>query len=105
MFLTFNYFDQAAYNRFDLGVEIEISNLFIGVLASSQIVETVSDSDFLLSVNPLIGLQIKNFKIGLSYDFPVSSIGNVGGTGEITMQYILGENNNKNRERLWQVKN
>jgi len=105
LFLTFNYFDQAAYNRLDLGAEIELSNFYIGLIASSQIVETVSDSDFLLSINPLIGLQIRSFKIGLSYDFPVSSIGNVGGTGEITMQYIMGKNNKKDRERLWQVKN
>jgi len=105
LFLTFNYFDQAAYNRLDLGAEIELSHFYIGLIASSQLVETVSDSDFLLSINPLIGLQIKSFKIGLSYDFPVSSIGNIGGTGEITLQYIMGKNNNKNRERLWQVKN
>ena len=105
LFLTFNYFDQAAYNRLDLGAEIELSNFYIGLIASSQIVETFSDSDFLLSINPIIGLQIKSIKIGLSYDFPVSSIGNIGGTGEITMQYIMGKNNNKDRKRLWQVKN
>lgn len=105
LFLTFNYIDQDVYNRLDLGAEIQLSDFYVGVLASSQVVKIEADADIFLSINPLIGLQIKNFKLGLSYDFPISSIGNVGGTGEITILYTVGKNEKKDRERLWQVKN
>lgn len=105
LFLTFNYMDQNSYNRLDLGAEIQLSHFYVGVLATSQLIKIASDSDLLISVNPLIGLEIKNLKLGLSYDFPISNLGNIAGTGEITMLYTIGKSQQKNRERLWQVKN
>jgi len=105
LFLTFNYMDQDVYNRLDLGAEAQLSSFYIGVLVSSQLMKIEPDADLLISVNPIIGLEINNFKLGLSYDFPISNIGNIGGTGEITMRYTLGKNQKKDRERLWQVKN
>jgi hypothetical protein len=97
--------DQNSYNRLDLGAEIQLSHFYVGVLATSQLIKIASDSDLLISVNPLIGLEIKNLKLGLSYDFPISNLGNIAGTGEITMLYTIGKSQQKNRERLWQVKN
>lgn len=103
LFLTMNYMNQGPYNRLDLGAEFEISNFFVGMLSSISTGQQLETSDLLLSVNPLMGMQIKQFKIGLSYDFPLSSIGNNAGTAEITLQYDLG--NSYSRKRMWQIKN
>lgn len=103
LFLTFNYIKQDTYNRLDLGAEVEISKFYFGVLTTTQVKNTNDDSQFLLSVNPLVGLQFKKLKIGFSYDFPISDIGNIAGTSEITIQYSVGKS--KTRKRIWQIKN
>lgn len=103
LFLTMNYMNQGPYSRMDLGAEFEISSFFIGMVSSLSTGQQLDNSDLLLSVNPLMGIQVKQFKLGLSYDFPVSSIGNNAGTAEITLQYDIG--NSRSRKRLWQIKN
>jgi len=103
LFLTMNYMHQGPYNRIDVGAEFEISSFFIGMLTSISAGQQAADSETLLSFNPVMGLQIKQFKVGLSYDFPTSSIGNNAGTAEITLQYNLG--NSFVRKRMWQIKN
>lgn len=105
LFLTFNYMNQDTSNRLDLGAEINISQFYAGVLASAQTYRVVSGSDMLLSVNPLFGVRFNNFKIGFSYDFPVSDIGNIAGTSEIALQYVFRKTPKKDRVRLWQIKN
>jgi hypothetical protein len=103
LFITGNFIHQGPYNRFDLGGEFQISKFFIGLLASTQPNKTISEADQLLSLNPLTGIQIGKFKIGLSYDFPISNIGSNGNTAEFTLQYFLG--NTYQRKRRWKVKN
>ena len=103
LFLTGNYMHQGPYDRFDLGAEFQISRLFIGLLTATRFNNQIDSADYLLSLNPTTGLQIDNFKIGFSYDFPVSAIGSNAGTAEITMQYLLG--NIYKRNRRWQMKN
>lgn len=104
LFLTVNYMNQDTSNRLDFGAEINISQFYAGVLASAQTYELVSGSDMLLSVNPLFGVRFNNFKIGFSYDFPVSDIGNIAGTSEINLQYVFRKTRRNERVRLWQVK-
>ena len=105
LFLTLNYMNQDTSNRLDLGAEINISQFYAGVLASVQTYKLVSGSDTLLSVNPLFGVRFNNFKIGFSYDFPVSDIGNIAGTSEINLQYVFRKTTKNERVRIWQVKN
>ncbi len=105
LFLTLNYMNQDTSNRLDLGAEFNISQFYAGVLASAQTYKFVSESETLLSVNPLFGVRFHNFKIGFSYDFPVSDIGNIAGTSEISMQYIFRKTRKDDRVRLWQIKN
>ena len=103
LFLTANYMHQGPYNRIDLGAEFEISSFFIGLLTSATVNSQIEGSDTFLSLNPITGIEFDKFKIGLSYDYPISSIGNNAGTAEITFQYDLG--NTYVRRRRWQVKN
>lgn len=103
LFLTANYMHQGPYDRIDFGAEFEISSFFIGILSSATFNQEIQGSNSFLSINPITGLEFDKFKIGLSYDYPVSSIGNNAGTAEITLQYDLG--NTYVRKRRWQVKN
>lgn len=103
LFVTANYMHQGPYNRLDFGAEFEISSFFIGLLTSATVNHQMSGANTLLSLNPITGLEFDKFKIGLSYDYPVSSIGNNAGTAEITFQYDLG--NTYVRKRRWQLKN
>ena len=70
---------------------------------SSTINNDITGGSIFLSLNPITGVDFDKFKIGLSYDYPISSIGNNAGTAEITFQYDLG--NTYVRRRRWQVKN
>ena len=103
LFVTANYMHQGPYNRIDFGAEFEISSFFIGLLSSATVNSEIAGANTFLSINPITGLEFDQFKIGLSYDFPVSSIGNNAGTAEITFQYDLG--NTYVRKRRWQLKN
>lgn len=102
MFFTFNYMKQNKYNRLDFGAEIEISRFSVGILSSSVLQKIESNSDFLLSISPVIGLETNNLKFGLSYDYPISNYSTIGGTTEITLQYFI--NNNYGRRSMWQRK-
>jgi len=102
LFLTFNYLKQDEFNRFDFGAEFQFSKIYLGILASTELNKTSESSRNFLSINPIIGLEFKNLKIGFSYDFPTSNIGNIAGTSEITLQYFI--KNKTTRERIWQTK-
>ncbi|MFD1314197.1 PorP/SprF family type IX secretion system membrane protein [Namhaeicola litoreus] len=102
LFITFNGYHQALYNRFDVGLEYGFSRLTLGILASNTLDKILESSDYFLSVNPNIGLKTKSFKIGLSYDIPVSAIGNVGNTFEVTLQFFSPST--YVRKRMWQTK-
>jgi len=71
LFLTANMIKQGDNNRFDLGTEMEVSNFSFGILASGVIQKYFSESQTLISINPIIGLNFKKFKLGISYDFPL----------------------------------
>lgn len=103
LFVTANYMHQGPYDRIDLGAEFEISRFFIGLLSSTTVNSDIAGANTLISLNPITGIEFDNFKIGLSYDYPVSRIGNNAGTAEITFQYDLG--NTYVRKRRWQIKN
>ncbi len=102
LFLTFNYMKQDIYNRIDFGAEMEISKFSFGFLSSSVIQKIDSNAEFLLSISPVIGLETNNFKVGFSYDFPISNFSTIGGTSEIALQYFI--NNNYTRRSRWQRK-
>jgi len=102
LFLTFNYMKQDVYNRIDFGAEMIINRFSFGFLSSSVIQKIDSNAEYFLSVSPVIGLETNNFKLGFSYDFPVSNFSTIGGTSEITLQYFI--NNNYVRRSRWQKK-
>lgn len=103
LFLTFNYMKQDQFNRLDLGVEFEVSRFYFGILAATVIEKIPDNTETLLSINPLAGIEFRKMKIGFSYDFPISNIGSNAGTTEITLQYYIRKT--KERKRRWQVKN
>lgn len=103
LFLTFNYLSQDAYNRFDVGTELQLNKITLGLLASNTLHQIEEESTYLLSLNPLIGFRTNKMKFGFSYDFPVSEIGNTGSTAELTLQYYIEKN--YVRKRRWQTKN
>ena len=103
LFVTANYMHQGPHNRIDFGAEFEISSFFIGLLSSATVNSQIEGANTFLSLNPITGIEFDKFKIGLSYDYPVSNIGNNAGTAEITFQYDLG--NTYVRKRRWQLKN
>lgn len=103
LFVTANYMHQGPYDRIDFGAEFEISSFFIGLLTSATVNNDIEGADTFLSINPITGIEFDQFKIGLSYDYPISSIGNNAGTAEITLQFDLG--NTYVRKRRWQIKN
>lgn len=103
LFLTANYMHQGPYDRIDIGAEFELSKFFIGLLSSTTVNSQIEGSNTFISINPIIGLEFDKFKIGFSYDYPISTTGNNAGTAEITFQYDLG--NTYVRKRRWQIKN
>lgn len=102
LFFTFNAYHQEMYNRFDFGLEYGFSKLTFGILASNTLEKIVESSDYFLSVNPNIGFKTKSLKIGLSYDVPVSALGNVGNTFEVSLQFFSPST--YVRKRMWQTK-
>ncbi len=103
LFVTANYMKQGAYNRIDLGSEMLISGFSFGFLTSGTLQKIEQDAQWLISVNPLIGLEFKRFKLGVSYDFPIGDYDYLKGTGEFTFQYFIKDSHR--RKRVWQVKN
>jgi type IX secretion system PorP/SprF family membrane protein len=103
LFTTFNYITQNEYNRIDLGAELALNKFTLGLLASGSVQKYEGESSSLLSLNPFIGFQTDKLKLGFSYDFPVSEIGNTGSTAEITLQYYIQKQ--YERKRRWQIKN
>jgi type IX secretion system PorP/SprF family membrane protein len=87
LFLTFNYMQQALYNRLDFGTQLEIDNLSLGVFVSSIPKKIDENSHTISSINTVLGFKIKDFKVGFSKDFTTSKIGKTGGTYEFTFQY------------------
>ncbi len=102
LFFTFNYMKQDIYNRLDFGTELTLSKFSFGVLSSVVMDKLNSDTETFLTVSPIFGLEFEKFKLGVSYDIPLSNFANISGTGEITFQYFI--KNNYTRKRSWQVK-
>lgn len=102
LYVTANAIKQGENNRFDLGTEIEISNFSFGLLASGALQKYFSESQTLISINPIIGINFKKFKLGISYDFPLRDYATLKGTGEMTFQYYI--RNSHERKRVWQKK-
>ena len=87
LFLTFNYMKQSIYNRLDLGGQIVIDKLSLGILISTIPKKMVNNSHTLSSINAILGFKLGQFKVGVSHDFTTSNIDKTGGTYEITLQY------------------
>ena len=102
IFVTANYMKQGVFNRYDLGGELKLSGFTVGTLVSGSVQKLTSDSQFVFSVNPVIGLELEKFKLGIAYDFPVGAYSTVKGTGEITFQYFI--KNPERKRRIWQRK-
>jgi len=102
LFLTANYMKQGVYNRFDIGAELEISKFSFGVLTSTVVQKIIPEAQTLVTINPIIGLEFEKFRLGLSYDVPISDYSTIKGTGEITLQYFF--RNSRLRRSRWQQK-
>ena len=102
VYLTVDFLKQGEYNRFDLGTEMEISGFSFGALVSGIIQKYDDTTQNFISINPVIGLTFKKFKLGVSYDFPLGDYAIIKGTGELTFQYYL--RNTHERKRVWQKK-
>lgn len=102
VFFTASYMKQDVYNRLDFGVEAKMSAFSFGML-SALVLDKLDDSaGTLLTLSPVAGLEFKKFKLGISYDFPLSDYAVLKGTGEVTFQYFIKSKGR--RRRMWQVK-
>lgn len=89
LLVTANYMAQGSFDRLDFGTGLIFDKYFFGVGAATSPSKNTIDNNFLVSINLFGGLQFKKFKIGYSYDFNTSDIGQTGGVYEISLMYIF----------------
>lgn len=87
--LAFNYKNQEPFQQLDLGAQVNLQPLVLGVWYRGIPVSSVMQSNH-ESVIALVGFQLASgLSIGYSHDFTLSSLGNAntGGANEISMRY------------------
>ncbi|PZV86359.1 type IX secretion system PorP/SprF family membrane protein [Algoriphagus aquaeductus] len=87
--LAFNYKNQELFQQLDLGAQVNLQPLVLGVWYRGIPVSSVMQSNH-ESVIALVGFQLASgLSIGYSHDFTLSSLGNAntGGANEISMRY------------------
>ncbi len=87
--LAFNYKNQGPFSQLDLGAQVNIQPLVLGLwyrgIPISEITQTNHDS-----IIAVIGISLGNgLDAGFSHDFTISSLGNgnTGGANEISLRY------------------
>ena len=92
MLMTFNYMQQGAYNRLDVGTAMIFKDWTIGATLATNPVGKNTNSHFLTSVNPFVSLQMQHFIFGLSYDANTSKLGDTRGVFELALTYQVNLN-------------
>lgn len=87
--LAFNYKNQGPFSQLDLGTQVNIQPLVLGVWYRGIPVSKVTQSNH-ESIIALVGISLGNgLDVGFSHDFTISSLGNgnTGGANEISIRY------------------
>ncbi|WP_103924289.1 PorP/SprF family type IX secretion system membrane protein [Algoriphagus boritolerans] len=87
--LAFNYKNQGPFSQLDLGTQVNIQPLVLGVWYRGIPVSEVTQTNH-ESVIALVGISLGNgLDVGYSHDFTISSLGNgnTGGANEISLRY------------------
>ncbi len=87
--LAFNYKNQAPFSQLDLGAQVNLQPLVLGVWYRGIPVSEVTQTNH-ESVIALVGISLGNgLDVGYSHDFTISSLGNgnTGGANEISIRY------------------
>lgn len=87
--LAFNYKNQAPFSQLDMGAQLNLQPLVLGVWYRGIPVSEISDSNH-ESIISLVGISLGNgLDVGYSHDFTLSSLGNgnTGGANEISIRY------------------
>ena len=87
--LAFNYKNQGPFSQLDLGAQVNIQPLVLGVWYRGIPVSEVTQTNH-EAVIALVGISLGNgLDVGYSHDFTISSLGNgnTGGANEISIRY------------------
>ncbi len=84
-----NYMQQSRYNRFDLSMGLVLKQMFFGVIAVTNPAKNSGKGSLLTSVNPYLGLQYENFKVGYSYDAMTNGMNRTGGIHEFSLIFVF----------------
>lgn len=90
MLLSLNYMQQGAYNRLDLGTNVQLEKLMLGLTAVTNPAKNDANSHLVTSINAFIGLEIENLRFGFSYDINTTKIGRTDGVFELSLTYLTG---------------
>ncbi|WP_338874403.1 type IX secretion system membrane protein PorP/SprF [Spirosoma sp. SC4-14] len=81
---------QGKYDQVDIGAYLTYSPLTIGAyyrgIPFKRYEQTINNND---AVALLAGWRMDKFSIGYSYDFTISTLGNSGGSHELSLSYIF----------------
>ena len=84
------YKHQGKYDQLDLGAYLTYSPLTIGLyyrgIPFKKYDQTLNNHD---AIAGLIGWRMEKFSIGYSYDLTISTLGNSGGSHELSISYIF----------------
>ena len=84
------YKHQGKYDQLDLGAYLTYSPLTIGAyyrgIPFKKYNQTLNNHDALAA---LVGWRMEKFSIGYSYDVTISTLGNSGGSHELSLSYIF----------------
>jgi type IX secretion system PorP/SprF family membrane protein len=87
--LAFNYKNQGPFSQLDLGAQVNLQPIVLGVWYRGIPVSEVTQTNH-ESVIALVGISLGNgIDVGYSHDFTISSLGNgnTGGANEISIRY------------------
>ncbi|WP_405296888.1 PorP/SprF family type IX secretion system membrane protein [Algibacter sp. Ld11] len=90
MLLSLNYMQQGAYNRLDLGTNVQLEKLMLGLTAVTNPAKNDANSHLVTSINAFIGLEMENLRFGFSYDINTTKIGRTDGVFELSLTYLTG---------------
>ncbi len=99
--LAFNYKNQASFSQLDMGAQINIQPLVLGVWYRGIPVSALEQPNH-ESIIALVGITLgSGLDIGYSHDFTISSLGNAntGGAHEISLRYSFLAGNAKGAGR------
>ncbi|QSE96143.1 PorP/SprF family type IX secretion system membrane protein [Fulvivirga lutea] len=86
---SFIYKTQGEFDQLDVGLHFLYEPVMIGLwYRGIPVQQNVSDNISQDAVVIILGMQLKDFEIGYSYDFTVSELGTIsGGAHEVSLQY------------------